>query len=788
MEYIKKSGKILEYDKVMEVMSSFVRTESGREAVLELEPSSDAVVVKRRLAETAKAKEMLALRSMPPFGAGRNVIPSVERAGKGATLTPKELLEIQSLLRSSDSVKNYPNRNENLGALDEYFAAVREDKHLERAIGDAIIAEDMIADNASDTLFRIRREIRKCESDIRDSLSKYTSGSYSKYLQENLVTLRNGRYVVPVRAEFKNEIKGLVHDTSSSGATLFIEPLAVLEGNNKLRELKSAEQEEIEKILSRLSAMVSQDAEIIVADYKVIRDLSVIFGKADYSFNIRGVSPVINEKDKTIKLINARHPLIEKDKVVPISVTLGGRDDGILVITGPNTGGKTVTLKTIGLIALMAQAGLEVPCDFGTALPVFDEILPDIGDEQSIEQSLSTFSAHMKNIVGIIQNSSCNSLVLLDELGAGTDPTEGAALAVAILEDMKRVGAVVAATTHYAELKTYALESEGVMNASCEFDVETLTPTYRLITGLPGKSNAFAISLRLGIPSRIIERAKSAMSEESTRFEDVLSRLEETENRLSKEREHTEKLRREAETQLQAAKAEKERLERENAAEIEKAREKAVRIIAQAKASGDYIFGELNKLKREAEKEKKFDNMEAARAAIREELKKTGSASADEENEKEEYIPPRPLRVGDEVMISGIKKKAYIESLDGENATVKAGIITTKVKLSKLRLVEEKRRENLKSTTSYTRSAEAVKNEVDVRGLTGDDAYFVIDRYFDSALTAGYHTVSVIHGKGTGALRAAVWENLKHDKRVRSFRSGRYGEGDTGVTIIEFNN
>ncbi|MDD4124582.1 MAG: endonuclease MutS2, partial [Eubacteriales bacterium] len=599
--------------------------------------------------------------------------------------------------------------------------------------------------------------------------------------------LRNGRYVVPVRAEFKNEIKGLVHDTSSSGATLFIEPLAVLEGNNRLRELKNAELEEIEKILSALSAMVTQDADIITNNFKVIRDLSLIFGKADYSFEIRGISPVINENNQYIKLVNARHPLLDKDMVVPISVTLGGKSDGILVITGPNTGGKTVTLKTVGLISMMAQAGLEVPCDFGTALPVFDEILPDIGDEQSIEQSLSTFSAHMTNIVGIIKNSSCKSLVLFDELGAGTDPTEGAALAVAVLEDMKRIGAVVAATTHYAELKTYALESQGVMNASCEFDVETLRPTYRLITGLPGKSNAFAISLRLGMPERIIERAKSAMSEENVRFEDVLTRLEATESRLSKEREQIEKLTREAEANLAAAKAEKERVERESGVEAERAREKAVRLMAQAKASSDYIFGELNKLKRDAEKEKKFDNMEAARIAIRDEIKKTGTASVSQEDEeKEAYIPPRPLRVGDEVMISGIKKKAYIQTLDGENATVKAGIITTRVKLSELRLIEEKKREIKKSAATYTHSTEAVKNEVDMRGLTGDDAYFVIDRYFETALTANYHTVSIIHGKGTGALRAAVWEHLKHDKRVRSYRSGRYGEGDTGVTIVEF--
>ncbi|MGI6717230.1 MAG: endonuclease MutS2 [Eubacteriales bacterium] len=787
MEYASKAIRILEFDKVIEQLTAFVRTESGKEAAKALEPSSDTVTVKRRLAETSKAKELIAKNSMPSFGNGKNVLNSVDRALKGATLMPIELLEIRSVLRNSAALSEYPPKNFDLGALTEYFEAIRLDRHLEKAIGDAIIAEDMIADTASDNLYRIRREIRKCESDIRETLSKYTSGSYSKYLQENIVTQRNGRFVVPVRAEFKNEIKGLVHDTSSSGATLFIEPLQVLEGNNRLRELKNSEAEEIEKILSALSDMVAKDAEIIATNYKVIRDLSLIFGKADYSFEIRGVSPVINERNRSVKLLNARHPLLDKEKVVPITVTLGGKNDAILVITGPNTGGKTVTLKTIGLMALMAQSGLEVPCDFGTTLPVFDEILPDIGDEQSIEQSLSTFSAHMTNIVGIVQNSSCNSLVLFDELGAGTDPTEGAALAVAILEDMKRIGATVAATTHYAELKTYALESEGVMNASCEFDVETLRPTYRLVTGLPGKSNAFAIARRLGLPDRIIEKAKSAMGEESIRFEDVLSRLEETQNKLSKEREHIEKLRREAEEKLKQAEEYKEKVQKDVSNEADRAREQANRILAQAKASSDYIFAELNKIKKEAEKDKKFDNLEQARLAVREQLKKADKATvAEDEDDDREYIPPRDFRIGDEVIIASINKKGYIEAIDGENASVKAGIITTKVRISDLRLVEtQKAKEVKKSTATYSHPAEAVKNEVDVRGLTGDDAYFVIDRYLDTAMLAGYRTISIIHGKGTGALRAAVWEHLKHDKRVRSYRSGRYGEGDTGVTVVE---
>ncbi len=784
MESFAKASRILEYDKVIEKLTFFVRTESGKAKVMELEPSDDAVIVKRRLAETAKAKELLAKRSMPPFGSGKDIIPSVERAGKGATLSPRELLDIQSLLRSASALKAYPARSEDLGPLNEYFDLLRENRTLERAIGDAIIAEDMIADSASDELFRIRRSIRKCESDVRDVLAKYTAGSYSKYLQENIVTIRNGRYVVPVKAEYKNEIKGLVHDTSASGATLFIEPMAVLDSNNKLRELKVAEGREIEKILAALSDQVALSEGIIAIDFKVSTDLSVIFGKADFSFEIRGISPVINEKSMAVKLINARHPLLDKEKVVPISVSLGSEDCGTLVITGPNTGGKTVTLKTIGLLAMMAQAGIEVPCDFGTTLPVFDRILPDIGDEQSIEQSLSTFSAHMTNIVDIIKNASCRSLVLFDELGAGTDPTEGAALAIAILEDMKRIGAVTAATTHYAELKTYALETQGVMNASCEFDIETLRPTYRLIVGLPGKSNAFAISLRLGIPERIIDKAKAAMSDESIRFEDVISRLEETEGRLSKEKEEVSRLKKQAESALAEAKAEKEKAEKNASEQIAKAEDKAARIMAQAKASSDFIFDELNKLKRDAEKEKKFDNMDAARKAIKDEIKNSSSAEIEE---KDDYVLPRPLRAGDDVMIKGINKKGIVVSVDRDTAVIKAGIITTKVKVSELKLVDEtKEKVKQQTTVTYSHPTEAVKNEVDVRGLTGDDAYFVIDRYFESAKMAGYASVRIIHGKGTGALRAAIWEQLKHDKRVSSFRSGRYGEGDTGVTVVEF--
>lgn len=782
MKYINKARVLLEYDKVLSQIAAMARTEGAAELIRKTEPTDDIVVVKRLLAQTAKAKEMIVTKSQPPFGQCKNIVPSLDRASKGAVLTPKELLETASLLRSVSALRRYPASTDDLDALEPFFCALKEIPHLERAISDAIIAEDMIADTASDALYRIRRDIRKCESNVRDTLARYTSGGSSKYLQENIVTMRNGRYVVPVKAEHKNEIKGLVHDTSASGATLFIEPLAVLEENNRLRELHVAENDEIERILSSISSQVSAQATTLALNYKALTDLSAIFAKAEYSYSIRGIGPVINEKDTTMKLLSARHPLLDKDKVVPVTVTLGGKNS-VLVITGPNTGGKTVALKTLGLFVLMNQSGIEIPCDFGSSLPVFDAVLPDIGDEQSIEQSLSTFSSHMVNIVTIIEQTTSRSLCLFDELGAGTDPTEGAALAIAIIEEEKKKGAVVAATTHYAEIKQYALETDGVVNASCEFDVETLKPTYRLIVGLPGKSNAFAISLRLGIPEHIIERAKAVMSDDNVRFEDVITRLQDTESRLSKEKKNAEQLKAEAEKKLAEAENLRKTAEDEAAKSIQKAKEQANRILISAKASSEYILDEVNELKRKAEKEKSFDTLEEARRSIRKTLKETNIES--EEASEDNYIPPRPFRVGDTVMIAGINKEAYITALDGESATVQAGIIKTKVKTSELRLKDKQVQQPKKTTLSVSRSSAPAKMEIDVRGQNGDDAYFMIDRFFDSAIMSNYHVVTIIHGKGTGALRAAIWAKLRKDKRVKSFRSGSYGEGDFGVTVVE---
>ncbi|HAN21697.1 MAG: hypothetical protein A2Y15_02085 [Clostridiales bacterium GWF2_36_10] len=788
MNRFDKSLKTLEYDKILGILASLSSTEGAAEQILSLTPSDDMVVVNRLLDETTRAVAMITLKGAPPFGRAKNIVPAVERAAKGAVLTPRELLDIASLLRSTSSLKKYAiSRNDPASVLDVYFEVLTEQPTLEKKISNAIAAEDIISDNASEKLYRIRRDIKKCESGVKDALSSYLTGAYSKYLQENIVTMRSGRYVIPVKAENRNEIKGLIHDTSASGATLFIEPLAVLEVNNRLRELQSEEANEIERILTELSALVSDDSGLIVTNYKTVTILAVIFAKASFSFKINGSRPEINTT-KNIRLVKARHPLLAKESVVPISVEFG-KKQSTLIITGPNTGGKTVTLKTLGLFVLMAQSGMHIPCDYGSSLPLFKAVLADIGDEQSIEQSLSTFSSHMVNIVSILKNCDSESLVLLDELGAGTDPIEGAALAVSILEQIKRLGAITAATTHYSELKLYALETEGVLNASCEFDVETLRPTYRLITGLPGKSNAFAISWRLGLSPEIIDRAKDLMAEDNKRFEDVLTRLEDTESRLEKEKQQTAKNKAEAEAILEAARKQSRELAKKAETELDKAHIQAQRIIASAKASSEYVFDEINKLRKEKDKIESKERLEQARDEIKRSLKNAESvfySATEREEEGEEYTPPRPIKVGDSVLLQDVNKNGIIKSISSDYAMVRAGIIDVKTELSNLRLIDSNTQttRTKKGSSTFEKTNAPIKLEIDVRGQTGDDAWFMVDRYLDDVVRNGYESVSVIHGKGTGALRSALWQFFKGDKRIESFRSGRYGEGDTGVTIL----
>lgn len=780
-----KSIKTLEFDKILKKLSAFADTDGAAEAILELVPSTDEVVIKRMLAECKAAFDMLTVKGRPPFGKAKNILYTVDRAVKGAVLSTSELLAVASLLRTAAEVKKYGARKDDtVSPLDIYFSAIIPLPLLARSITDAIIAEDIIADTASDTLLKIRKSIKKCESTIHDSLASLLSGSYSKYLQENIVTQRSGRYVVPVKAEYKSAVSGIVHDTSASGSTVFIEPMSVVEANNKLREYKIAEKNEIDAILYALSQSVAGAYDTIRTDYKAVTDLAVIFAKACFASDMLCIFPEISSANRVLRLIKARHPLIDRDKVVPISLEFGQKQHS-MIITGPNTGGKTVTLKTIGLFAMMVQSGIPIPADHGTCLPVFTQILADIGDEQSIEQSLSTFSAHMTNIVDILTECDSTSLVLFDELGAGTDPVEGASLAMAILETTRKMGALTVATTHYSELKLYAIENDDVLNASCEFDVNTLRPTYRLITGLPGKSNAFAISLRLGLAPDIIERANQLTNDDNKRLENVLTRLTESERELQVQREKAAKALEEAEKALQKAKKDSEKLMEKANTELDKAQTEAVRIVTKARNASEYVLSRMTELQRQNEKELTKKGIDDARQSMRATLNSAENDMRSSAGKNEDYVPPRPFRLGDEVLLADVNKVGIIKALSGDTATVQAGIIQVKTPLSNLRFNEEKKKQKALSTSSIERTSSAFKPDIDVRGLNGDDAWFVIDSFLDEAMLSTFSAVTVIHGKGTGALKNALWSFFKHDKRIATFRSGRYGEGDGGVTVIE---
>ena len=785
----------LEFDKIREMLASVCPTEGAKALARNLRPSRGIGTVRRMLEQTDAAKEMQITKGMPPLSGLVDVTSMAERADKGAVLLPGEILSVGRTLSAARAVKEYRNEDHTAqSVLDEYFQNLSPNKKLEEKISRCIASEDMIADTASDKLYEIRRKMRHENNRIRDSLQKYiTGGSYSKFLQEQIVTVRDGRYVIPVKQEHRNEIKGLVHDTSSSGATVFIEPLAVVESNNELRLLERKEADEIERILAELSADIAMNASAILENYRNLTELVFIFGKSQLSFRMDAIAPEITAA-RQMSLIRARHPLISSDTVVPISVSLG-IDFDTLVITGPNTGGKTVTLKTLGLFSLMTQSGLHIPVADGSVMCIFDDILADIGDEQSIEQSLSTFSSHMVHIVEMLAAIENRCLVLFDEVGAGTDPVEGAALAVSILEAVREKKALCAATTHYAELKSYALDTEGVCNASCEFDVNTLRPTYRLIIGAPGKSNAFAISQKLGLPASIIERAESYVSGENRRFESVIERLEQ-------ERMEMEKAKTEAQMLLAQARREKaemdefvEKREKEAEKELEKARATAVRMVESAKLSSEYIFAELEKVKKERDSENLAKSLDAARRDIKIHLK-ANSDKLDPIDPKtaEGYELPRPLKKGDEVVLVNIGQKGILLSDPDKsgNVQVQAGIIKTKTNIKNLMLIDgvkvtftDKNGKKSSAKSVGDRVIAAFNPEIDLRGNYADDACFLLDKYIDDAKRAGVKSLRIIHGKGTGALRKAVTDFLRRDARVASVRCGTFGEGDTGVAIAE---
>ncbi len=782
----------LEFDKIRAILAGLCPTEGAAQMALALVPTDRIDIARQRLCRTSDAKRLSDAKGMPSFGGISDISDTCERALKGAVLTPRELLDVAAILRTSRGLLEYIRSNRLFSTvLDEVFERLTPNRHLEDRITRSIISEELIADEASPTLADVRRKIRVANLRVRESLAKYTGGSYSKYLQENIVTQRNGRYVIPVKAEYRNDVKGLIHDTSSSGATVFIEPMAVVEANNELALLESKEAHEIEKILTELSGDVAAISPSLTLNYRNITELAFVFGCSELSRKTDGCEPLLNDKH-FCNLKRARHPLIDKRTVVPISVAIGNGYD-TLIITGPNTGGKTVTLKTLGLFSIMAAAGLHLPCDEGSSVCVFEKILVDLGDEQSIEQSLSTFSSHMVNIVGVVEQKNARSLVLFDELGAGTDPVEGAALAIAVIEDVRSAGALCVATTHYTELKTYALDTDGVCNASCEFDVETLRPTYKLIIGTPGKSNAFAISEKLGLPKHIVERAGELVNSENKQFENVLGDLEKLRIETEKQLAEAKKQKEEYEAFRTASEADIQKRLSESQKTLENARSKAQNMVDSAKLSSDFIMEQMETLKKQRESEKLGEELAKARREIREHLR-THSDAFDpvEHRKKDNYVLPRALKKGDEVYVVSLDKTGYLLEEPDRSGKVmtQIGIIKTKIKTDDIQLIENEVKVNL---GGKERKLSAVKvsvnrdfrGEVDLRGMTGDEAWSVVDKYFDDAAISCFHSVRLIHGKGTGALKNALWTYLKRDNRVANFRIGQFGEGDGGVTVVE---
>ena len=789
----------LELDKVLAKLADQANCDDSKRMALSLTPSDDFSTVQLLMKKTSDAYMLSARYTSPSLHKLKNCEMALRKAEKGSNLSLRELMDVSSVLHNIRSVKDWRKRCEGEStSLDPLFEVLTPNRELENTIDNAVLSEEELADSASAELASLRRKINQAKLRVRERLDQLIkSPTQSKYLQEALVTQRDGRFVVPVKSEYRSEIKGLVHDTSSSGATLFIEPMAVVEANNEIRVLQAKEKQEVDRIIMELSVKVGEFAESIIYSYRSLVEIDLYFAKASLAYKMKATVPNILQT-REIDLKRARHPLIDPEKVVPIDVNLG-KDFNTLVITGPNTGGKTVTLKTMGLLTLMAMCGLMLPVAENSSISVYKKVLVDIGDEQSIEQSLSTFSAHMTNIVSIIEEADSDSLVLIDELGSGTDPVEGAALAISIMERLAMYGAKVGATTHYAEIKEYALQTPGVCNASCEFDVETLKPTYRLLIGIPGKSNAFAISQRLGLPEEIIEAAKRNISAEKTRFEDVLSQLDQTRQELEKEKEEVDRLRAEQLESKRNLEQFKQKTYKQMDRELQNAQEKANRIVSSVKAESEKLLQELDDIRRQKESEEFSKLVQGAKSSYRSNINRLeDTANPVIGRVKEEYTPPRPFKKGDLVLITQLNEEGVLLS-DPDNAgnvQVQAGIIKTKVPVSDLRLVDKKRRRQLNrmekksngggvTRTLTDKSQRSASSEIDLRGQTIEEGIMMVDQYIDSCLLMGIKTITIIHGKGTGALRNAIQQHLKNHKAVRSFRLGVYGEGENGVTIAE---
>lgn len=786
MRQLNKHEKTLELPKILKMLSEEASCEETKEKAMQIIPYYSFEEAEKSLQKTSEAHMLVGRFGSPFFGKMKPIEHFLIRAQSGGMLTMGELLKIGEALRVFRSLKEWRNRSKGTKtSLDFYFESIHANKYFEEKIQTSIVSEEEMADNASPELSTIRRKIKASCAKVRQQLDKIIhSSTYQKFLQDPIITMREGRFVVPVKSEYRGEVAGLVHDTSSSGSTVFIEPMSVVTINNEIKVLQSKETAEIERVLFALSGEAGNFAESMINGYHAAIALDLVFAKANLAYRMKATLPRMNETGRIV-LKKARHPLIDKDKIVPIDITLGIEFD-TLVITGPNTGGKTVTLKTIGLLTLMAMCGMLVPSGEESELSVFNCILSDIGDEQSIEQSLSTFSSHMINIIGIMKQADSGSLVLLDELGAGTDPVEGAGLAMAILESLREKCAKIVATTHYAELKEYALKTEKVENACCEFDVETLRPTYRLRIGIPGRSNAFAISERLGLNAQTVEKAKRFVSAEKNQFEEIVSKLEKTRQELEQEREQVQALSAEARKAEQKAKEESEKIRKQAQNEIEQAKRKARELLDRTRAQTDALLEELSEI-RKKNKQLSAEEKTRLKAGIRE-LENT--VDPIERKNQEEYRLPRKLKVGDTVLIFDIDKKATVLEKEDQsgNVMVQAGIIKTRVPVSNLRLLDEKLAKatpQRMTRTVQSRANRNVQTELDLRGKTALEAILELDQFIDHAQLSGVDQLTVIHGKGTGVLRKEVQAHLKNHPAVKSFRLGVFGEGESGVTIVQ---
>ena len=789
-ELYEKSLQKLELPQVLQLLSACAGSIGGKEACLRLSPTTDLEEVELLLQQTTAASDLCDRKGNLVFGDVTDVSASLERAERGGTLQPKELTRIAGILRCARTTRGYVSEDDEKTVLDSLFSALTPNKYLEDRIFGAILSEDEIADTASAALADIRRHMRIQSGKIRDSLQKVISSpAYSKFLREPIITIRQGRYVVPVKSECKDDVPGLVHDVSASGSTYFVEPMSAVNANNALRELELKEKKEIERILAELSAEAAGYREAINLDYQMLVQLDVIFAKAKLAYQMRAGAPIMNDQGR-VELRKARHPLIDTKSVVPITVRLG-TDFDTMIITGPNTGGKTVTLKTIGLLTLMAECGMHIPAGDGSVLSTFDAILADIGDEQSIAQSLSTFSSHMRTIVDVVAQCDDRTLVLFDELGAGTDPAEGAALATAIIEFCRKMGSHVVATTHYAELKLYAMRTKGVINASCEFDVETLRPTYKLLIGIPGKSNAFAISRKLGLAEEILKEADDLVDKSDKDFEDVLAQLEQQRQQMESARQEAERLRQETAKIKQQSEEYHEQLRREKEKAMESARREAQHIIEEARAAANIASEELKAMKKQLQDSADTTGINQRQSDLRRNLNEVEEKLHAAQPQRERPKPSRGILVGDTVELLKLGTKASVIAINKDGTLqLQAGILKMTAAQEEVYLLENQNPYKEKGARPKHSGKEmkltAMPTEVDLRGMDAIEAVCVLERYLDEAMRANLTQVRIIHGKGTGTLRAAVQQALKKNRFIKSFRLGQYGEGEDGVTIAAF--